>query len=144
MLIRLQFKLLISLLIIYVLNGLCKNKLLLNSRSLTYQATVNNIKNIDDTDPYESFSSFDKFLFNRFAIAVTTEVNNNAIKKESSPTNYQSLIKMINKLTFTRNADQVNDQSKNMLIRLFPIGLLPAYKLLFSRFKNFSARMNTW
>ena len=93
------------------------------------------------SDPIDSFNSFDKILFNRFALAVATELSKD---KMDVPTTYNTLIAAINRLTHSRCSLEVNYRSKNMLVRLFPRGLLPAYKVIFGLFPTFSARMNAW
>eukprot|EP01038_Epipyxis_sp_PR26KG_P005898 gene5898-8138_t len=104
----------------------------------------------DNEDYYQTFPMFDKLLFHRFSDAVANEFRSNfnsSIEQSSipTPTNYKDLISMINNMTFTSSKDIVNKQSKRMLVRLFPPGLLPAYNLIFSNlFPDFSAYMNTY
>lgn len=101
-------------------------------------------------DPYESFSVFDKFLFNRFSSSVynelSTPINSTRTtnKYDKPADNYNNLIEMINYMTHSRPIKQVNKQGTNMLVKLFPPGLLPTYKLTFAKFPKFSAWMNTW
>lgn len=109
-------------------------------------------KTIDD-DPSKSFSWFDNILFQRFSQSVSTEIfkatapNTNSlseIHESSQHWKYSDLIGSINSLTFAFDHQTVNDASKRILLRLFPPGLLPAYRVLFSPFPAFSAWMNTW
>jgi hypothetical protein len=88
----------------------------------------------------KEFNAIDSFLFQRFSASVANEVlkNNRKIK------DYEDLIQSINFLTFSRPKNEVNDIGKTILVKLFPPGLLPAYKILFGNFMGFSARMNTW
>lgn len=93
-----------------------------------------------NSDPFNSFGAFDKLLFQKFSRAVADEIGTTP-----PASNYAELISMINQLTFSRPADQVNIQSKRMLVALFPVFLLPMYKAIFPRFfPEFSAWMNTW
>jgi len=92
-------------------------------------------------DAYESFSPFEKLLFQRFADSVATELDDGS----PSATTYSDLMAMINRMAFTRPLAQVNAQGKNMLVRLFPPWLLPMYKVLIQKpFPKFSAVMNCW
>jgi len=92
-------------------------------------------------DAYESFSPFEKLLFQRFADSVATELDDGS----PSATTYSDLMAMINRMTFSRPLAQVNAQGKNMLVRLFPPWLLPMYKVLIQRpFPTLSAVMNCW
>ncbi len=102
-----------------------------------------------NADPYESFSAFDRLLFNRFSDSVynelSTPVNSTRTNKyNKAADNYRDLIEMINYMTHSRPIKQVNKQGTNMLVKLFPPGLLPTYKLTFAKFPKFSAWMNTW
>jgi len=47
-------------------------------------------------------------------------------------------------MTFAERPEGASLKGTNILVRLFPPGLLPAYKALFSPFPRFSAWMNTW
>lgn len=92
-------------------------------------------------DYADSFDPFDRLLFDRFAVAVSAELGGN------KPADYRRLIERINGLTASRARDdplEISDRSKNILTSLFPPGLLPSYKLLFSKFPRFSAWMNVW
>ena len=89
-------------------------------------------------DPFKTYTPFERFLFGRFAAAVATETESKV------PANYFELIELINKMTYTQPAADTSTMSTSMLVRLFPPGLLPAYKVLFSKFPSFSAWMNTW
>lgn len=92
-------------------------------------------------DISSTFSFFEHILFQRFSKAVALEINDG----RNVFTSYSLLIQEINRLTFTSSSAQVvNDRSKRMLVNLFPTGLLPAYKLLFGPFSEFSGIMNTW
>ena len=92
-------------------------------------------------DPYEEFSPLERLLFRRFAESVATELGDGT----PSAQNYGDLMKMINRMTFTRPISRVNEQGKKMLVRLFPPWLLPLYKkLIQSPFPSFSAWMNAW
>mmetsp|Transcript_22154 Transcript_22154/g.21383 ORF Transcript_22154/g.21383 Transcript_22154/m.21383 type:complete len:274 (-) Transcript_22154:366-1187(-) len=104
---------------------------------------TNNKNNINDkTDPYENFPIFDKVLFHLFASSVTVEMGKT---KKYTPRNYLELMSLINEMTTTRPIQQVNDQGKNMLKRLFPEWLLTQYKWMFSApFPEFSALMNAY
>lgn len=95
---------------------------------------------VSDEDKVESLDPFNQFLFNRFALAVGYEIT----AGQYIPNNYTSLISTINTLSFTGKSEEVTQRSKNMLVALFPTGLLPAYKLLFGNFPKFSAWMNCW
>ena len=102
-----------------------------------------------NADPSESFGAFDRLLFNRFSDSVynelSTPVNSTRSNKYTKAAdNYRDLIEMINYMTHSRPIKQVNKQGTNMLVKLFPPGLLPTYKLTFAKFPNFSAWMNTW
>lgn len=99
-----------------------------------FQIYAESYKKHDDYDYYN------KLLFDRFALAVGNEIN----KDRSSPSNYESLISTINSLVFSAQVNETSQRSKNMLVALFPPGLLPAYKFLFGGFPRFSAWMNTW
>lgn len=93
-----------------------------------------------DVDPYDSFSTFDKLLFQRFSASVAAEMGT-----ESSPQNYGQLMNLINQMTTTRNTAIVHDQGKNMLVRLFPKWLLKQYQWMFAApFPRFSAWMNAY
>ena len=51
----------------------------------------------------------------------------------------------INTMASSRPLPVVNEQGKNMLVRLFPGWLLPAFALIFAQpFPTFSAWMNAW
>jgi hypothetical protein len=90
-------------------------------------------------DVYETFSVFDKLLFHRFAQSVATET------KSQTPTNYQELIAVINRMTKSQSFPDVNNAGKNMLVRLFPSWLLKQYQWMFAApFPKFSAWMNAW
>lgn len=92
-------------------------------------------------DPYEEFTPLERLLFRRFADSVAIELGDGT----PSAQNYGDLMKMINRMTFTRPISRVNEQGKNMLVRLFPPWLLPIYKVLIQRpFPSFSAWMNAW
>ena len=93
-----------------------------------------------DMDPYDSFSSFDKLLFQRFSASVAAEMGT-----DSSPQNYGQLMNLINQMTTTRSTTKVHDQGKNMLVRLFPKWLLKQYQWMFAApFPRFSAWMNAY
>lgn len=109
-----------------------------------YFQTFNTISSqAQSGDYYQTFSAFEKLLFRRFADSVAVELDGRA---SSEPiTSYSELMRMINRMTFTRPLSKVNEQGKNMLVRLFPSWLLPAYKVMFSGpFPQFSAWMNSW
>lgn len=86
------------------------------------------------------FDAFNQFLFNRFAQAVSKELRRDG----RVPQTFQEMIDMICVLSRTEKPDTTSLKSKNMLVGLFPRGLLSAYKMLFSPFKTLSAWMNTW
>ncbi len=90
------------------------------------------IHSTETTDLSHSFGWFDKVLFNRFSSAVAHETNlHTAIE---IPNNYTQLIDVISRLTVNnaQNLSQVSITSRNILLRLFPPGLLPTYKRIFS------------
>lgn len=92
-------------------------------------------------DAYDSFTPFERLLFKRFADSVAVELDDGT----SSANTYNELMSQINRMTFTRPIKKVNDQGKNMLVRLFPNWLLPMYKVLIHKpFPQFSAWMNCW
>lgn len=101
-------------------------------------------------DYYNSFSLFDRFLFNRFANSVYIEIKQSKSSISSSdrltvPADYNSLIKLINYMTYSRSTSDTHKQGTNMLVRLFPSWLLPQYKWMFATpFPSFSAWMNSW
>jgi len=93
-----------------------------------------------DADPYDSFSPFDKLLFQRFSASVAAEMGT-----KSSPQNYGQLMDLINQMTTSRPTATVHDQGKNMLVRLFPKWLLVQYQWMFAApFPRFSAWMNAY
>ena len=96
----------------------------------------------DDMDPYESFNNFEKLLFSRFGQSVSEELYGNP---HQDPKNYKELMTMVNYMTRSRPIEQVNRQGRNMLVRLFPSWLLPAFKIMFANpLPTFSAYMNCW
>lgn len=94
----------------------------------------------DAPDAYANFTMVDRVFFSTFASAVANEIGGGA----APASNYNDLIAMINSLVASAPPLQVQEKSKQMLVRLFPPFLLPAYKILFGRFTDFSAWMNTW
>lgn len=84
------------------------------------------------------FDAFNRLLFDRFSLSVQQE-----LRLPKPPSTFSNLIKNINKLTYTESGSRVSNRSKSILVRLFPPGLLPAYKVLFGSFPSFSAWMNT-
>ena len=93
-----------------------------------------------NTDPFDTFSTFDKILFARFSASVAAEMGTG-----SSPRNYGQLMDLINQMTTTRPTTMVHDQGKNMLVRLFPKWLLEQYQWMFAApFPRFSAWMNAY
>jgi hypothetical protein len=93
-------------------------------------------------DYYDGFGIFEKVLFKRFADSVSVELSGSS---ETSARNYAELMGQINKMSSTRPLPIVNQQGRNMLVRLFPSWLLPAFRVMFARpFPRFSAWMNSW
>eukprot|EP01031_Cornospumella_fuschlensis_P034686 gene34685-42002_t len=116
--------------------ALTNPKCVINCCSASKQA------NPDKEDYLTSLSSLDKFLFSRFALSVSKE-----LQLPTPPRTYNDLIKEIDR--FSRaplvNSSLVSSRSKNMLVNLFPPGLLVAYKASFGKIlPAFSAWMNTW
>lgn len=102
-----------------------------------------NAESVSKGDPYSTFSWFEKVLFHRFSESVYTEMKD--LSGTAVPYNYQSLISLINSLTFSRPFQEVNEKSKSSLVRLFPPWLLRQYKWMFAEpFPLFSAWMNAW
>lgn len=95
-----------------------------------------------EDDYYKEFSFFEKLLFKRFADSVSVELSGSS---EYSAKNYDELMRQINKMASTRPLPEVNRQGRNMLVRLFPSWLLPAFRVMFAKpFPRFSAWMNSW
>jgi hypothetical protein len=93
-------------------------------------------------DPYTTFSSFEKLLFQRFADSVSQELYGDW---KHSAKDYAELMTQINEMAVTRPLPRVNAQGRSMLKRLFPSWLLPAFRVMFARpFPTFSLWMNTW
>lgn len=62
-----------------------------------------------------------------------------------NPRNFKELIDIIQLMTFSNSYIDTNDKSKNVLVRLFPDWLLPAFIDMFAKpFPQFSAWMNAW
>eukprot|EP01036_Dinobryon_divergens_P032188 gene32190-41728_t len=98
-------------------------------------------------DPSDSYSLFDRFLFQRFAdsvVATLTSRSEAPILSTAVDRTFENLISDINQLTFRRPPTEVHDVSKRILVGLFPQWLLPAYKRLFGGVPGFSAAMNAW
>ena len=98
-------------------------------------------------DPSDSYSPFDRFLFQRFAdsvVATLTSRSDIPILSTAVDRTFENLISDINQLTFRRPPTEVHDVSKRILVGLFPPWLLPAYKRLFGGVPGFSAAMNAW
>jgi len=98
-------------------------------------------------DYYDDFTLLDKILFDRFSNSVVIEMNTNSNTNTiyKSPKSYQELIDMINLMTLTRPSKQVNNQAKNMLVRLFPYFILEQFRWMFAKpFPAFSYWMNAW
>lgn len=103
------------------------------------QIFMEKVENKNTQDISESYSIIDKILFSRFSSSVATEL------KSSSPKTYKNLIDDIHSMILSESSSEIATiKGTNILVRLFPPGLLPAYKLIFSPFPNFSAWMNTW
>lgn len=91
-------------------------------------------------DPALLFNPLEHLLFHRFAASVSIVMN---VTSKSQPVLYSELINLINSMSFTSCVNDTHEKSLRMLRDLFPPRLLPAYRLLFSRFPIFSAWMNT-
>lgn len=118
-----------------------RNDMRSNSFNRVYKISISKeLDSSNDVDYYDKFTWFDKLLFQRFSLAVATELG-----ASETPKSYKELISTINRLSFTSNPDIVNISSKQMLVRLFPSWLLPMYKAIFSNlFPSFSEWMNAW
>ena len=93
-------------------------------------------------DYIEEFSWFERILFQRFADSVSVELSGSI---ESSAGTYRDLMSQINRMASSRPLPVVNKQGRNMLVRLFPNWLLPAFRVMFAKpFPTFSAWMNSW
>ena len=93
-------------------------------------------------DPYTTFNTFEKLLFRRFADSVSQELYGH---EEGRAEDYMHLMTQINEMAVTRPLLRVNEQGHNMLKRLFPSWLLPAFRAIFARpFPVFSLWMNSW
>lgn len=111
---------------------------------------LNNYNNTITNDFSSTYSYFERLLFHRFAISVVTEINSSNTdtnKHISIPKTYNELIAIIQSMVYTniKNPNFINQKSRNMLVKLFPSWLLPAFIQLFAKpFPSFSAWMNTY
>jgi hypothetical protein len=85
-----------------------------------------------------NFTTLDKALFNRFGQSVSNVLN------VPHPLFYCALVDSINERSSRVTAQQMNEDSYQIIVDLFPAGLLPLYRATFANIQSFSIFVSAW